>query len=422
MLCLFAGLAVSVVVEVVPASGWLGGAAILAGALAYAMMATNLLLAVRRPGLERLFGPLDRVYSAHRVIGTSVLAVIGVHLVLIPIASAVERGESLLEDPSPAIPLGVAGLLLLAGSIGLSVSSRVPYDRWQRVHAATGGAFLLLTAHMAVGAGEWFGVTGPAGLLLGCFAALGVVSFTARLIGKAHGGVRYVVTETIPRERSVEIVMKPEGDRTIATHQPGQFAFLTADSGKTRETHPFTLISPRGDDQVSVLIRSSGDWTSAAQTGIAVGERVRLEGPFGAFTPALDAPGPQRWIAGGAGITPFLSVLRTARGLGERSRRDPIELIVAARDKNDAPCWTELADHARHLPWLTLAPAFSAEGARLDRGAIERHASGDSEATDWYVCGPPSLVALVGDVLDANDGHRLHTERYQWRGPAQSPR
>lgn len=422
----FVGLAASALLDVGPASGWLSGLAILAGATAYAMMATNLLLAIRHPVLERLFGPLDRVYSAHRLIGTSILAVIGLHLVLIPIASVVDRGENLLDNVSVAIPLGGLGMLLLVGSIILAVNTKVPYDRWQKVHAATGGAFLVLTAHMIVGANLWFSLESPAGVLLGCFALLGIGSFIVRLVGKARGGVPYVVVESLPRERGIEIIMRPEGPQRIATHQPGQFVFLTATAGGARETHPFTLTSARGDERVSVLIRDSGDWTNRAQTGFEVGDRVRLDGPFGAFTPAVGrAAAPRQvWIAGGAGITPFLSVLRTARReLAADGRADhgssprQVELVVAAFDCADMPCWEELSGYARTMPWLTLTPAFSGDGGKLDGAAIERLAASGPGGTAWYLCGPASLLTMVERTLRSAScpPGQVHRERYEWR-------
>lgn len=55
--------AISVLVEVAPADGWTSGLAVLTGATAYTMISVNLLLAVRRPFLERHFGPLDRIYG-----------------------------------------------------------------------------------------------------------------------------------------------------------------------------------------------------------------------------------------------------------------------------------------------------------------------------------------------------------------------
>ncbi|WP_171075382.1 ferric reductase-like transmembrane domain-containing protein [Nonomuraea basaltis] len=419
--CAYAGLVAGVLLLVAPATGGLSGLAILAGAIAYAMMATNLFLAIRRPILEKLFGPLDRVYNAHRRIGTLILGAIGLHLVLIPIASAVDRGESILDTLNVAIPLGVLGTLVLVGSIVLAVNTKVPYDRWQKVHMATGFAFLVLTAHMVSGASQWFSLVSPLGGLLGCFALLGAGSLIVRVADKARGGVPYVVVETLRRERGVEVVMRPEGSRRIAPHRPGEFVFLTATADGARETHPFTLTSAGGEERVSVLIRSSGDWTGRAQAGLAVGDRVRVDGPFGSFTPPVGAGAPQHqvWVAGGAGITPFLSVLRTAErapDVAEPSRRR-VELLIAARDADDVPCWEELSMFARNMSWLTLTPAFSAVSGRLDGDAVDRVIKSKPEGTAWYLCGPAGLTAMVQRRLGQQSGaqRQVYRELYEWR-------
>ncbi|MFD4602968.1 ferric reductase-like transmembrane domain-containing protein [Streptomyces sp. NPDC058464] len=407
-----------------PSSGWLTSFAVLPGTVAYALMATNLLLATRLPVLERLFGPLDRVYVAHRLIGTGIAGLLGLHLVLIPIASEVDRGKSILDNLGVAVPLGVLGALLLFGSIALAMNTKVPYDKWQRVHMATGLAFLVLTAHMASAVSLWFSVAGPLGGLLGFFALLGLTSLIVRVVGKARGGVRYTIVETLRRERGIEIVMQPEGARRIAQQRSGQFVFLTATAGGARETHPFTLTSAEGDGRISILIRPSGDWSSAAQTGLAVADQVRVEGPFGAFTPS---PGPdaeqhQVWIAGGAGITPFLSVLRTAQQASDADTAgDPahgqVELVVAAHDADDMPCWEDLCMYAHKLPWLTVTPAFSARGARLDERAVDRLAAGKPEGTVWYLCGPADLTSMIQHRLQQGSGTRrqVHRELYEWR-------
>ena len=409
------GLAASVLLCVVPALGWLSGLAILSGAIAYALMAMNLFLAIRRPVLERMLGPLDRVYNAHRLIGTGILGVLGLHLVLIPIASVVDRGKSIVANFSVALPLGALGTLLLVASIGLALNTKVPYHKWQRVHLATGGAFLLLTAHMVAGSTLWFSVAGPVGIFLVFFALLGIGSLGVRVAGKAREGVAYVIVETLQRARGLEVVMRPEGSNGIPLHRPGQFVFLTATVDGANETHPFTLTSPQGEERVSVLIRSSGDWTSRAQAGIKEGDRVRLDGPFGAFTPTVGvrAPEHQVWVAGGAGITPFLSVLRTAKAVaagrhghaaekmaGGTSPRGSVELIIAARDASDIPCWEELSVLAQALPWLTLTPAFSELGGRLDSDAIDRLATRKPSGTAWYLCGPIGLAEMVEQTLN----------------------
>lgn len=418
-------LAVSALLQGVNTEGWLSGLALLAGAVAYAMMAVNLLLAARSPLIEKLFGPLDRVYEAHQAIGTAILAVIGLHLILTPVALAVDRGQSLLESPTPAVPLGILGFILLAGSIALSLNPRVPYDRWQRVHAATGAAFLILTAHGLVGLGDLFSLASPTGVLLVVFALIGIAGFVTRLVGKARGGTPFVVMKVEPLERAVELVLTPERTEAPAPHTAGQFAFLTAAlAGEREETHPFTLTGAEGDREARFLIRETGDWTARAQAAFAPGDRVRIDGPFGEFTPAADPSRPEVWIAGGSGITPFLSALRSRRSAPPvGGRHAAVELVVAARGPSDAPCWDELLDHSETLPWLTLTPAFSDDGNRLDDATLEELIARTPDGADWYLCGPGGLLALAQAALEGHPSvaGTVYWERYEWRKSASAP-
>nr|WP_300148216.1 ferredoxin reductase family protein [Propionicimonas sp.] len=404
---------VALVAVAVAGSGWLTGLAVAFGLAAYTMMALNLFLALRRPIVERVVGPLDRAYLLHRALGVSVVGLVGVHLMLAPVASFVDRGLSILEQPAPPLIAGALGLVLLVGSVALAMNARVPYDRWQRVHMATAGAFVVLTAHGLVALGSWGLLDGPVPVLLALVAAGGVVSLAIRIADKVRGGVPYRVEALRPAERYVELVLRPAGERRLRAHSPGQFAFVTADAG-SRETHPFTITSAPGDEEVSALIRSAGDWTSRVPLSVRVGDAVLLQGPFGGFRPgSVDQARPQVWIAGGSGITPFLSVVRS----WPADREATVDLVFAARSRSDAPAWEELVTAAETRPWLRLRPHFSSESGHLDDAAMKELAASAPQDAIWFLCGPVSLVEAVRRTLvSAGKKERdIHHERYSWR-------
>src|SRR5699024_5164745 len=228
------GLLVALAVQTAGEVGGVSSAALATGGLAYSLMATNLLLAARLPVLERLLGPLDRLYTAHRVIGTSIVAVIGLHMVLIPIASVADRHESLLASPGPAIPLGMLGALIIIGSVAIALNSKIPYHRWQPVHLAVAGGFLLLTAHFIVAGNKWITLGSPAGALRALFMIMGLTSLGVRVLRRGRAGTAYRIAAITPRERGVEVAMEPV-DRELAPHQPGQFVFMTASPNRRRE-------------------------------------------------------------------------------------------------------------------------------------------------------------------------------------------
>lgn len=95
--------------------------------------------------------------------------------------------------------------------------------------------------------------------------------------------------------------------------KPGQFAYLRVLSSVTGlEEHPFTIASPPGGVFPAFVIKRVGNYTGRL-ANLKPGERVIMDGPYGVFTPAMPerAEGaPLIFIAGGIGITPFLSVLK----------------------------------------------------------------------------------------------------------------
>ena len=397
-----------------PSSGWLTGIALAFGVVAYAAMAINILLALRRPLIERLFGPLDRVYILHRAIGTISIALIGLHLILIKVATIVDRGVNTQDNPGPPSILGVLGLIITLISVALAISTRMPYARWQKIHIAITAGFVVLTAHALVSLASWGTMTGPVLAMLVLFAGLGLVSLAIRLIDKARGGIRYTVTDVTARERSVEITLTPAASKTMRAHKAGQFVFLTATVNGHTETHPFTLTAPEGTDQLSILIRDAGDWTHAAQQGIRPGGTIGLEGPFGAFTPAHVRPGsPQVWIAAGSGITPFLATLRTPRTNDAQN----VHLIYIARNPLDAPAWQEISSAAEADPRLSLTPVFTGQGQMLDNEMLTEMTRSADPGSAWFVCGPGSLKETIVRHLK-NEGvsdDLVHLEEYSWR-------
>jgi|SRR5699024_1484881 len=212
--------------------------------------------------------------------------------------------------------------------------------------------------------------------------------------------------------------MEPAGERSMAPHRPGQFVFLTACPAGQRESHPFSLTSRSGSATLSVLIRPSGDWTELAQDGLAVGYEVALDGPFGSFTPTVGAgaPASQVWVAAGAGITPFLSVLRTAPAdMAETDLPTRAELVCIARSPEDMPCWQEITAIAQQLPWLTVRPWFTSTAGRPSpetvRQAVEELPAGSA----WYLCGPDRLSAMFTAAVRTATRAPVYREAYRWR-------
>ena len=140
----------------------------------------------------------------------------------------------------------------------------------------------------------------------------------------------YRVAE-VRKERgdTTTLVMEPDGHPGFR-FSPGQFGWLTLWGSPFKITgHPFSFSSSAevADGRVEMSIRNLGDFTSVIPT-VPVGQRVYLDGPYGAFT--IGNPADMHvLIAGGVGVTPMMSMIRT---LADRGDKRPVILLYGSKD------------------------------------------------------------------------------------------
>jgi predicted ferric reductase len=114
-------------------------------------------------------------------------------------------------------------------------------------------------------------------------------------------------------------------------------------------TTPFTLSSSaQRPSRPAFTVKALGDF-SASLADLRIGSKVLVEGPHGeGVHDQSDGPG-RLLIAAGVGITPAVSVLRTA-AQGDDPRR--LLLVYGSRGWTDVTFREELADLERTLPNL----------------------------------------------------------------------
>lgn len=124
--------------------------------------------------------------------------------------------------------------------------------------------------------------------------------------------------------------------------------------------------------------------------GLAPGDDLRVTAPFGRF---LGEPGPATWVAGGTGIAPFLSMLRSGLAAGKtllHGSRTEVGFIHA--DLFEAALG---ADYIRCCSRATRPDIFA--------GRVTDRLSGLARLPPppYYVCGSAEFVTAVRDALIA---------------------
>lgn len=110
-------------------------------------------------------------------------------------------------------------------------------------------------------------------------------------------------------------ILKPE--RRIPAFIPGQFLHLAIDPYEPGSHWPDSRVfsiasSPVERQHLRVTISRQGFFTSRMFDELGEGSTVWIKLPYGTFCPNADVPGRMVMLAGGSGITPFVSFLEWA--------------------------------------------------------------------------------------------------------------
>ena len=431
--------------------GWVSFAGQLAGAEAVLLMSVAMALVSLLTAVEVWFDGIDRAAIWHRRLSVAGLILLAPHVMF---SSGHRHPPS-----SPAGPLthpeggpGVGGLLAQVGVWGLlalavwAIAPRwrtmlpwagpylartadhlteIPavrrglaavrwifggYERWRSLHRLTGLFLAAAFVH---------------GLLDGTMFASPVLHWTYLITG-GIGLAFYVYRETIARHLTAlhdyqvatvtavgpnltELALTPLGQPLAFT--PGQFAMLFLETGAGWRRHPFTISSAPDDEFLRFTIKALGDDTTRMQTLVRPGMPAVVGGPHGRFDHARGTDR-QIWIAGGIGITPFLSWLRA---LDQHAGPARVDLFYSTQ--GEAPFAEQITGIAGEHSTIRVHLHDTTTHGYLTADTILATVDDDPRRLSVFLCGPaPMLDTLVRrfgqtGVLSRN----IHREHFDWR-------
>lgn len=371
----------------------------IAGISAAILLLAQPLLTGRSRWVDRVAG-LPTLVQLHRANGILILLLLLSHVLCILVPEGIDN-LPLGWKFWPELVGGVvfASLLCLVPFSLLRKRLAVPYHLWLRMHRYGGFALLVLLFIHIRFVSESFKQDVPLAAL-----TLWTIVAACLLIRRIYAGrptaYQWKVAHIAHHTRSLRTITLTSERKAPFAYLPGQFAFLSiTDPHISREAHPFSLSStPTNNHAVTMTIRSCGDWTEKLHH-LQPGSDAALWGPFGQFSYLLHQAPELVFIAGGIGITPFMSMLRH---MADNADQRPVLLVWTCRKKEDLIFHSELKQLEQSLPALRTFVHLTGETA-TDSRINEKHLAPllqpVSVQAGIYLCGPPSMTASLRPLL-----------------------
>jgi predicted ferric reductase len=385
------------------------------GLCGFAMFALVIILSARLRVFEKFFKGINESYTAHHIFGGLALCLLLFHPLFLAfnfIAVSYTSAALFLLPSLDNLPksFGIAGLAIMILALIITFYTKLKYQVWKFTHKFMGLAFLFAFFHVFlagsnVAQNQWLKIY----LLVLSFGAFAAYFYRVFYIDILPKGYKYVFQEIKEdKDKIWEITLKPQ-NREIK-FAPGQFGFVKILSKNiSREIHPFSFSSANGNP-LKIAIKELGDYTNKMGS-VGAGDLAFVEGPYGAFNFKNHKNKNQIWIAGGVGIAPFLSMLRS---LYENNPDYKIDLYYSAKSrelfafKEEIEKITENNKNFRVIFWATDQSGFLTANLVKDKteNLFEK---------DILICGPkPMMDSLKSQFVGFGVSEKkIHTEDFQ---------
>lgn len=192
-------------------------------------------------------------------------------------------------------------------------------------------------------------------------------------------------------------------------YRAGQYLLLTlinpAETDSLGDVRTFTIASAPHEPDLMIVTRMRDTAFKRVLKSAPPGLTVQIDGPEGDLVLHEDATRPAVFLAGGMGITPFLSMARDA---AHRRLTHRLHLLYANRRPEEAAFLAELGRMERENPGFRLVPVMAEPGKSAQRWAgetgfirrelVERHVPDFAKAV-FYVAGPPAMGFAMQRML-----------------------
>jgi len=248
---------------------------------------------------------------------------------------------------------------------------------------------------------------------------------------------KLVVREIVPETAEANSIRFeiPPALRDAFAFKAGQHLTLraTIEGEEVRRNYSLCTAPAESDWMVTVKRIGGGLFSNWVGDALKAGDTVEVMVPHGSFTTEFSAANKRHLvgIAGGSGITPVMSLIKTLLREEPHSR---FTLLYGNRDSSSVIFLEVLAGlKDKHLGRLEIYHFLDAEEQDIElfNGMLSRERLEEAigalvpdaaQVEGWFICGPgPMMDAAEGALLDRNvPKERIHIERFTADRPPQA--
>ena len=382
------------------------------GLMGMTILSLTVILGARLKFLEDYFWGLNRIYINHHNFGATALIFLLFHPLLLAIKylsfSSQQAALFLLPGFGDlAKSLGIFALLLMIFLLFLTLYIKLRYQVWKFSHKFLSLVLLLAGLHLLLI---------PSDVSIDLTLRIYMIILFSLSLGTALYRVIFKLVVVKFFDYQIELIRVLNGNifeitmtpiKEKINFLPGQFAFFSfIQKGFSREWHPFSLASDPAEEKLKIVVKNSGDYT-AKMTDLKPGAKVKIEGSFGRFSHLLTDNKKQIWIAGGIGITPFLSMVKSLI-----SNSYQADLYWCVHQPQEAIYLEDLLVLAGQNNNLKIIPFFTAVSGRLTAAIINRQSNG-LDNKEIFLCGPLGMMqSLKKQLKFLNKRIIIHSEEF----------
>ncbi|MFJ7732551.1 ferric reductase-like transmembrane domain-containing protein [Lysinibacillus sp. NPDC097231] len=362
------------------------------------------LLSTRMKVLERWFHGLEHVYFYHKL-----LAIFSLFMVILhgQLQDLVPRWDRVHKTPllEFAKELGSLGQFGFIGLIVIALFAKfLKYERWRVFHRLLLIPYAFGIYHAYFSSRYDLLQPTPLGIFTALTTTIGFMSALYMLTMYQDMNFKHTGNITGIKKMSSNVIeLELTLDNKIS-YRHGQFVFIKIfQDGLEKAPHPFSISGGDGE-KIFLTIKALGDYTKNVYHSVQLNTPVALNGPYGHLNFEKGAQ-QQIWIAGGIGITPFLSYLQS-----QPIDRD-IELFYTYHGQDNAIQKELLQEYTRTYQQFKVN---FIDTAQMDRLSFENYSV--PAHSSIFLCGPEKMVRHFAKQLKSNNSDiHIDFEAFKFR-------